>query len=80
VNKAIPTEAQLDELRSEVRQARQKRDLYRAMMSSQDTASAERLGELTRTCISTEDELRRAELIGKPDPRAKRRSPSPKNR
>ncbi len=59
---STPTATQLDDLRSEVEQARRKRDLYRAMMASQSTANPERLGQLTRDCISAEDRLRRAEL------------------
>ena len=75
MNASVATAAQLGVLKEDVRQARQKRDLYRAMMSSQSTASSERLGELTRNCVSAEDKLRRAELTPK-----SRSTQKPRNR
>jgi len=64
VNGLPPADSRLVDLSIAVRQARHRRDLYRAMLTTQDSATSKRLGELMRNCVSAEDDLRRAELHG----------------
>jgi hypothetical protein len=57
----MPSPAGLEELRAEVRYARERLDLYRARAYGQRATSARRMRELERACASAEARLLRAE-------------------